>query len=110
MGGDESTSVRDLTGPLRGTSLETAVLGALDTLEQALQLEPMGDNRFQASNEADRFGRIFGGQLLAQAMYAASATVEIHAPHSLHAYFVQTGDSGRPVEIVVNRFATGGPW
>lgn len=101
MGGDESTLVGDLTGPLRSTSLETSVLGALDTLERALQLEPMGDNRFQASNEADRFGRIFGGQLLAQAMYAASATVETHVPHSLHAYFVQTGDSRQPVEIVV---------
>ncbi|WP_245908874.1 acyl-CoA thioesterase [Mycobacterium neglectum] len=102
MGGDESTSVGDLTGPLRGTSIETSVLGALDTLERALQLKPLGNNQFQASNEADRFGRIFGGQLLAQAMYAASATVEAHAPHSLHAYFVQTGDSRRPVEIVVN--------
>ena len=47
MGGDESTSVRDLTGPLRGTSLETAVLGALDTLEQALQLEPWATTGFR---------------------------------------------------------------
>jgi acyl-CoA thioesterase II len=102
VGGDESTSIGDLKGPLEGSSLQTSVLGALDTLERALQLEPMGDNRFQAANEADRFGRIFGGQLLAQAMYAASATVDHHTPHSLHAYFVQTGDSRRPVEIFVN--------
>ena len=107
MGGDESTSVGDLTGPLRGTSLETSVLGALDTLERALQFEPMGDNRFQGTNEADRFGRIFGGQLLAQAMYAASATVDDHTPHSLHAYFLQTGDSRRPVELSVERVRDG---
>ncbi len=99
---DESTSADDLTGPLRDTTLQASVLGALDTLERALQLEPLGDNRFQAINEADRFGRIFGGQLLAQALYAAATTVEAHPPHSLHAYFLQTGDSRRPVEIVVH--------
>jgi acyl-CoA thioesterase-2 len=101
VGGDESTSAEDLTGPLHGTSLETSVISALDTLERALQLEPLGNNRFRATNEADRFGRIFGGQLLAQALHAASATVEGHTPHSLHAYFLQTGDSGQPVEIAV---------
>jgi acyl-CoA thioesterase-2 len=102
VGGDESTSADDLTGPLHGTSLETSVINALDTLERALQLEPLGNNRFRATNEADRFGRIFGGQLLAQALHAASATVEGHTPHSLHAYFLQTGDSRRPVEIAVD--------
>ncbi len=102
MDNEECTPVDDLTGPLRGTSLEKSVLAALDKLERALQLEPLGDNRFRATNEFDRFGRIFGGQLLAQAMHAASTTVDSHTPHSLHAYFVQTGDSARPVDIVVD--------
>jgi acyl-CoA thioesterase-2 len=101
MAADESTFPSDLTGPLSGTDLQRAVLDSLDSLEQALRLEPLGDNRFRASNERDRFGRIFGGQLLAQAVYAASATVEDHTPHSLHAYFVQTGASDTPVEITV---------
>jgi acyl-CoA thioesterase-2 len=72
-----------------------------------LQLEPLGGNRFRATNERDRFGRIFGGQLVAQAMHAASATVETHTPHSLHAYFVQTGDSRQPVEIAVDAVRDG---
>lgn len=99
----------DMTGLLRGsgTKMEKAILGALDTLEQALSLKPVGANSFQASNEADRFGRIFGGQLLAQALCAASTTVDRHTPHSLHAYFLQTGDSGRPVEIEVERVRDG---
>ena len=63
----------DLTGPLRGSGapLEKAVLGALDNLGHALQLRSQGDNRFRATNEPSRFGRVFGGQLLAQAMQAA---------------------------------------
>lgn len=97
----------DLTGPLRGSSLEAPVLAALDALERALHLEPLGDNLFRASNEGDRFGRIFGGQLLAQAIYAACATVDQYAPHSLHAYFLQTGDSGRQVEIEVEHVRDG---
>lgn len=92
----------DLTGPLRGTPLESAVLDSLATLERALTLEPLGGNCFRASNERDRFGRIFGGQLLGQALQAASLTVEGHPPHSLQAYFVQTGASDVDVEITVD--------
>ncbi len=99
----------DLTGPLRdsGTPLEKAVLSALDNLQHALQLEPQGDNRFRAHNEPSRFGRVFGGQLLAQAMQAASATVSDHLPQSLHAYFVRSGDSDTPMDIAVRRVRDG---
>jgi acyl-CoA thioesterase II len=99
----------DLTGPLRGsgTPLEKAVLGALDNLEHALQLEPQGDNRFRATNEPSRFGRVFGGQLLAQAMQAATTTISDHLPQSLHAYFVQSGDSDTRLDIDVARVRDG---
>src|SRR5215217_3444363 len=99
----------DLTAPLRGrgTPLEKAVLGALDNLEQALQLEAQGNNRFRATNEPSRFGRVFGGQLLAQAMQAATATVSDHLPQSLHAYFVRSGDSDTPLDIDVERVRDG---
>lgn len=107
MAADEFTSVADLTGPLHGSSLEGAALEALGTLEAALRLEPQGVSRFRATNERDRFGRIFGGQLLAQAMQAASATVDDFSPHSLHANFLQTGASDRPVEITVDHVRDG---
>ena len=99
----------DLRGPLRGngTPMEKAILGALDNLERALQLERRGDNRFRAYNEPSRFGRVFGGQLLAQAMHAGSATVSDHEPHSLHAYFVRSGDPDIPLDIVVERVRDG---
>jgi len=98
-----------LAGPLRdtGTPLEKAVLAALDDLERALQLTPLRDNGFRGSNEASRFGRIFGGQLLGQAMHAATATVDDHMPHSLHAYFTASGDSDQPVDIAVERVRDG---
>jgi acyl-CoA thioesterase II len=99
----------DLTGPLRGsgTPLEKAVLGALDNLEHALQLEAQGNNRFRAINEPSRFGRVFGGQLLAQAMQAATATVSDHLPQSLHAYFVRSGGSDTPLDVDVERVRDG---
>jgi acyl-CoA thioesterase-2 len=99
----------DLTGPLRGTGtpMETAILRGLDNLELALQLEPRGGDRFRAHNEPSRFGRTFGGQLLAQAMHAATATVSDHAPHSLHAYFVSSGASDVPLDIIVDRVRDG---
>ncbi|AMO60612.1 acyl-CoA thioesterase [Mycolicibacterium phlei] len=97
----------DLTGPLQGTALEKAVLASLDTLEQALELQPLGEHRFRATNERDRFGRLFGGQLLGQALAAAARTVDHHPPHSLHAYFVQTGASDTPVDITVDAVRDG---
>ncbi|MGV0850770.1 acyl-CoA thioesterase [Mycolicibacterium phlei] len=99
--------IDDLTGPLQGTALEKAVLTSLDTLEQALELQSLGGNRFRATNERDRFGRLFGGQLLGQALYAAARTVDQHAPHSLHGYFVQTGASDVPVDITVDAVRDG---
>jgi acyl-CoA thioesterase II len=87
--------------------MERAILGALDNLERALQLEPQGDNRFRAHSEPSRFGRVFGGQLLAQALQAASVTVSDHLPHSLHAYFVQSGDTDTPLDILVERVRDG---
>ncbi|BBY83196.1 thioesterase family protein [Mycolicibacterium pulveris] len=107
MATDETDQPTDLTGPLHGTALEKSVLESLDTLERALDMKPLGDDRFRATNERDRFGRIFGGQLLAQALYAASRTVDDHAPHSLHAYFVQTGASDTPVDIAVDAVRDG---
>src|SRR6478736_943886 len=106
---EDAVGGADLTGPLRGTGtpMETAVLAALDGLENALRLEPQTEDCFRAHNEPSRFGRTFGGQLLAQAMHGAAATVSEHAPHSLHAYFVASGASDLPLDISVDRVRDG---
>jgi acyl-CoA thioesterase-2 len=90
-----------------GGSLERAAQTALDGLLVALTLEPMGGDRFRAGGEADRFDRVFGGQVVAQALLAAGATVPLMEPDSLHAYFVEAGIPGHPVDVTVDRVRDG---
>jgi acyl-CoA thioesterase-2 len=80
---------------------------ALDDLLRALDLEALGGDRFRAGSESPRFPRVFGGQLVAQALHAAGATVEERHAHSVHAYFVQGGISDRPLDIAVQRVRDG---
>jgi len=89
------------------SDLDGAVRDALDGLLRALELEPLGDDRFRAHSEPDRFGRVFGGQMLAQAMSAACATVPDKPPHSLHAYFVRAGLPEHPLSLDVDRVRDG---
>jgi acyl-CoA thioesterase-2 len=95
------------TAPDMAGTLEEAILSAHDDLLRALRLEPMGDDRFRAGCERGRFDRIFGGQLLAQALVAAGATVTDQEPDSLHAYFTGAGTVEQPVELSVARVREG---
>jgi acyl-CoA thioesterase II len=88
-------------------SLERAILDALDGLLSALELEALGDDRFRVLGEPGRFDRVFGGQTVAQALLAASATVTGKDPHSLHAYFVEAGAPEEPLDLVVERVRDG---
>ncbi|CAJ1587291.1 acyl-CoA thioesterase [[Mycobacterium] wendilense] len=103
------TDTDTFTGALlgSGSALESRVLEVLGDIESALRLERIGPDRFRAGSEADRFGSIFGGQLLAQAHLAAAATVEGQTLNSLHAYFTRPGALDEPVEIVVSRTRDG---
>jgi acyl-CoA thioesterase-2 len=51
--------------------------------------------------------RLFGGQVLAQALMAAARTVEDRAAHSLHAYFLRPGDPKIPILFQVDRIRDG---
>jgi acyl-CoA thioesterase-2 len=58
-------------------------------------------------------GRVFGGQVLAQSLVAASRTVGtingVDRPiHSLHAYFVRGGDDSHPIKFLVEKVRDGG--
>jgi acyl-CoA thioesterase-2 len=96
-----------VTSPLSEEGLQEAILHALDGLLHSLQPEPLSEDRFRAHSEANRFGRVFGGQMIAQAMAAAATTVGDKPPHSLHAYFVQSGDPDHPLDVEVDRVRDG---
>jgi acyl-CoA thioesterase II len=87
---------------------EPAILASLDGLLRALDLQRLGDDRFRVPSElAGPAGHVYGGQLLAQALVAAAATVTGKDPHALHAAFVKAGTPGRSLELVVDRVRDG---
>lgn len=52
-------------------------------------------------------GRVFGGQVLAQSLVAATRTVEDRFVHSLHGYFLRPGDINLPITFSVDRLRDG---
>jgi acyl-CoA thioesterase II len=64
-----------------------------------LKLEPLSETRFRGHSPQNGWKRIYGGQVLAQAIQAATKTVDPARPlHSIHAYFLLPGDPN--VEII----------
>ena len=62
---------------------------ALEALIELLALESIEVNIFRGQNESGSRGRLFGGQVAAQAFAAAARTVEERSAHSLHGYFLR---------------------
>lgn len=80
---------------------------AIDDLLQILDLEPLEHNLFRGQSPQNGWKRIFGGQVIGQALVAACRTVEGRRPHSLHAYFLLGGDPSVPVIYDVSRIRDG---
>src|SRR4051794_14802989 len=73
-----------------------------------LALEPHGPDTFVGVSPPYNWGRIYGGQVIAQALWAAAATVPAARPvHSLHAYFILGGRLDEPVRFEVDRVRNG---
>jgi acyl-CoA thioesterase-2 len=72
-----------------------------------MDLTPAGADRWLARSPENGWKRVFGGQVLAQALVAAERSVEGRAPHSLHAYFILGGDPAEPIELAVERVRDG---
>lgn len=78
-------------------------------LLRLLELKPLGEDRFEGARRRAGVGRVFGGQVIAQALMAAQATVPEDRPaHSLHAYFLRGGSEAHDVEYRVERGFDGG--
>lgn len=70
----------------------------LSELVQQLRLERIEQNLFRGQSQDLGWGAIFGGQVLGQALSAATQTVPAErAVHSLHGYFLRQGDASKPV-------------
>ena len=80
---------------------------ALDDLLRLLDLEPLEVNLFRGQSRDLGGKAVFGGQVIGQALVAASRTVEGRLPHSLHAYFHRPGDMARPIVYEVDRVRDG---
>lgn len=81
-----------------------------DELAAILNLEQLEENLFRGTGAGGETSmRIFGGQVIAQALSAAYQTVPSdRSCHSLHAYFMRPGDPSKPVICEVDRSRDGG--
>ncbi|MGB3020561.1 MAG: acyl-CoA thioesterase II [Methyloceanibacter sp.] len=81
---------------------------ALDQLLAILDLEMLEQNLFRGVSPQVGWQRVFGGQVIGQALVAAYRTVENRTAHSLHGYFLRPGDPSLPIIYEVDRIRDGG--
>lgn len=80
----------------------------VNDLIQQIALERLGDNLFRGQSRDVGGERVYGGQVLGQALSAASQTVAGRIVHSLHSYFLLPGDMNAPIDYEVDRSRDGG--
>src|SRR5713101_7587474 len=92
-------------GSADGDSMASAVQDLIDLLD----LEQLELNLFRGRSPQASWQRVFGGQVVGQALVAACRTVDVgqRPPHSLHAYFLLAGDPKVPIIYEVDRIRAG---
>lgn len=86
--------------------------GPIEGLLATLQLTDTGartdEDIFTGPSQWMPMGRVFGGQVLAQSLSAATRTVEDDRPlHSMHGYFLRPGDVDHPITFAIDRIHDG---
>jgi acyl-CoA thioesterase-2 len=72
--------------------------GQVDQLTALLDVERIDTDLYRGPRQPGGVGRVFGGQVIAQALQAAQRSIEDDkAAHSLHAYFMRPGDENHPI-------------
>jgi len=79
----------------------------LDDLIKVMTLERLEMDLFRGQSRDIGSPQVFGGQVLGQALVAATATAEGRTVHSLHAYFLRRGDFNSPIVYEVDRALDG---
>ena len=78
------------------------------TYGEVMFLEQHGPDTYVGVSPEYMWGRIYGGQVIAQGLWAAFQTVdEMFVPHSVHAYFIRGGTLDEPVRYEVDRLRNG---
>jgi len=81
----------------------------LEALLELLDLEQVEVNLFRGVSPTEGWQRVYGGQVIGQALVAASRTVDDinRVAHSLHGYFLRPGDTTIPILYKVDRIRDG---
>jgi acyl-CoA thioesterase-2 len=89
----------------RGVDTVAALLAVLDLADSGARTT---EDIFTGISHAMPLGRVFGGQVLAQALVAASRTLAPdRIPHSMHGYFLRPGDAQQGITFSVDRIHDG---
>lgn len=90
-------------------NLQKKIMDALSDLIKLIRLKKINNHTFIGQNYIAPWGRVFGGQVLAQSLYAAYQTVPADRfAHSMHAYFILGGDINIPIKYEVDIIRNGG--
>ncbi|MGX5667198.1 acyl-CoA thioesterase II [Rhizobium daejeonense] len=80
----------------------------MEKLIATLDLEKLEEDLFRGKSPQNGWQRVFGGQVIAQALMAAQRCVATDRfVHSLHAYFMRPGDPAVPIIYQVERIRDG---
>lgn len=79
----------------------------LSDLLNHLELEKIEEGLFRGQSQNLGFGRVFGGQVIAQALIAAKDNMEGRTVHSFHSYFLRPGDDKKPIVYDVENIRDG---
>jgi len=78
-------------------------------LVDLITLKQIGEKEYEGQNYITPWGRVFGGQVLGQALHAAYQTVPTDRyAHSMHGYFILAGDTSKPIIYEVDTMRDGG--
>ncbi|PKP91062.1 MAG: acyl-CoA thioesterase II [Alphaproteobacteria bacterium HGW-Alphaproteobacteria-16] len=92
---------------MNDTRADTAE-GQVEQLIELLNVETIDTDLYRGARQPGGVGRVFGGQVIAQALQAAQRSVEGKDAHSLHAYFMRPGNEDFPIIYRVVRDYDGG--
>src|SRR5262245_66694989 len=97
--GSKRCSEPHLLAALAGSPPLDRPMSAVKTLLDILDLEQLEVNLFRGRSPQVTWQRVFGGQVIGQALVAACRTVDVkeRPPHSMHAYFLLAGDPKIPI-------------